>query len=430
MDILRIISIITTFFTAPDLFIEKLINKQFGKLISRYYSQDILYRFNKYQDISQALDPKIIKQVLQKASPTEIKLLEKDIRELQEANNNKLGQQIANDALNSLVSAIEKENKWSGKEKILKRDRYGIAKLNAPHSVNDISKFQSWLGTNPSGIRIGSTRSPYNRNRRRRAKPVNKPSGASPSKPTKTEGNGATPPKPTPSSETSPKTKSPQNKGSSGKSNNFSPPPTNVSQQFSREGKARLIGDGLWKLSSSWVKYGRFEPIANSVLGMLTIWVQSDKDPKHRWYGPYTYPYVNQDIWTAMIQARGKNGTGAGSMMWQYFLRSWLPSALRGWVVSHKDEFTKNNLIKTRAFIKQLTIDYAKTDRTKIVKSQLAFGEKQYQLAKQRAQARQQRGTGIKNPAKIMTQKLAGANKNIKKQVSPTFKVSKGGKKR
>ena len=141
-------------------------------------------------------------------------------------------------------------------------------------------------------------------------------------------------------------------------------------------------------LSSSWVKYGSFQQIKGSVLGMLTIWVQSDNDKKHRKYGPYTYPYVNRDIWISMKIARGKNGTGAGSVMWNFFLRSWLPSELRIYVVKNKEKFDKQTLEANKDLIKRLTTTFAtKVDETKIERSRLAFGKQQYALEKMRIRA-------------------------------------------
>jgi len=93
-------------------------------------------------------------------------------------------------------------------------------------------------------------------------------------------------------------------------------------------------GDGKsesWRtLSSSWLKRGHYIPNGPAT-GTLTIMVNSDKTPG-KWYGPYTYNQVRIETWEAMTQARGKNGTGAGSVFWKDFLHHWMPSKLRKYV--------------------------------------------------------------------------------------------------
>lgn len=47
-----------------------------------------------------------------------------------------------------------------------------------------------------------------------------------------------------------------------------------------------------------------------------------------------TYPAFPQEIWILMTQAKGKNGTGAGTIFWKFWNRKWLPSQLRKYVKS------------------------------------------------------------------------------------------------
>lgn len=84
-------------------------------------------------------------------------------------------------------------------------------------------------------------------------------------------------------------------------------------------------------LSSSWIKKGKFKKISKKFdTGELTIWIQSDKSNKS--YGPYTYPLFERSVWSLMKLAKGKNGTGAGSVFWKYYLHSYYPSAFRKYV--------------------------------------------------------------------------------------------------
>lgn len=81
-------------------------------------------------------------------------------------------------------------------------------------------------------------------------------------------------------------------------------------------------------LSSSWLKKGKLT-ITNksSLYGVLTIMINSDKNPK--WYGPYTYPLISIKTWELMKEQKGKNGSGAGTIFWRYFLDVYYPSQFR-----------------------------------------------------------------------------------------------------
>lgn len=123
-------------------------------------------------------------------------------------------------------------------------------------------------------------------------------------------------------------------------------------------------------LSSSWFKKGLFTKTSKTLKsGLLTSLFQSDTSKNKRWYGPYTYPSFPEEIWLLMTQQRGKNGAGAGSIFWKYWLRSWLPSKLRSYVKKNlKDTLgitkgrqsyyilqAKNiNVSKTTSFINRL----------------------------------------------------------------------------
>lgn len=83
------------------------------------------------------------------------------------------------------------------------------------------------------------------------------------------------------------------------------------------------------KMSSSWIQRGLYNRISNTNNGIMTIFIRSDKDKKKRLYGPYIYPLIPIEVWTAMVRAKGKNGTGAGTVFWRMWLRKWLKSYLR-----------------------------------------------------------------------------------------------------
>lgn len=92
--------------------------------------------------------------------------------------------------------------------------------------------------------------------------------------------------------------------------------------------------------SSSWVKQIMFTNYSNTTgMGRLHILVKSDKGGG--WYGPYVYPSIRYTTFLNMLAAKGKNGSGAGSVMWREFLRTWLPSQLRAYIASN---MRKNNM--------------------------------------------------------------------------------------
>lgn len=73
-------------------------------------------------------------------------------------------------------------------------------------------------------------------------------------------------------------------------------------------------------LSSSWIKKGSWNPVGDGSSGDLTIWTKKGKIG-------YVYPGVSYRIWTAMKGAKGSNGSGAGSIFWTMYLRSFKSSS-------------------------------------------------------------------------------------------------------
>lgn len=162
-----------------------------------------------------------------------------------------------------------------------------------------------------------------------------------------------------------------------------------------KENKTELNKDsqGWVILSSSWFKKGTFYK-SNTQLksGLLTGLFQADTSKNKRWYGPYTYPSFPEEIWVLMTQQRGKNGSGAGSIFWKYWLRSWLPSQLRAYVKKNlKDTLgitkgrksyyilqAKNiNVLKTSAFINRLERGFFRLKTYKTLSS-VEIGSKAY----------------------------------------------------
>lgn len=123
-------------------------------------------------------------------------------------------------------------------------------------------------------------------------------------------------------------------------------------------------------LSSSWFKKGLFYKSNQSLkVGVLQGLFQSDTSKNKRWYGVYTYPNVPEETWNLMKIQKGKNGTGAGTIFWKYFLRGFLPSQIRSYVKKKLKEqkgitkgkqrynvikSTNINVLKTTAFINRL----------------------------------------------------------------------------
>lgn len=86
-------------------------------------------------------------------------------------------------------------------------------------------------------------------------------------------------------------------------------------------------------LSSSWFKKGIYKMTDNNTrTGELTALLQSDNSKKKIWYGPYTWPAFPSETWELMKQQKGKNGSGAGTIFWRYWNKTWLPSQLRNYV--------------------------------------------------------------------------------------------------
>lgn len=168
-------------------------------------------------------------------------------------------------------------------------------------------------------------------------------------------------------------------------------------------------------LSSSWIQLGMFETVNKAArTGNLTIMINSDNNPKQLWYGPYTYPGIKIEIWELMQQAKGKNGTGAGSVFWRYWLHKWLPSQVRAYVKSrlakrmgltHGDvnnilRVNTAQLIRTRQMIFNLEKGFRRTKvgmnsrqilsqqwqqrRINTIKRKIAKQQFNYQVAKMR----------------------------------------------
>lgn len=110
--------------------------------------------------------------------------------------------------------------------------------------------------------------------------------------------------------------------------------PLNDKEKAIKKGNLIDIDSKGWiELSSSWFKKGTFKKNSPSLKqGLLTGLFQSDFAKNKKWYGPYTYPSFPEEIWILMTQQREKNGNGAGSVFWKYWLRSYLPSKLRTYV--------------------------------------------------------------------------------------------------
>lgn len=137
-----------------------------------------------------------------------------------------------------------------------------------------------------------------------------------------------------------------------------------VKEQDNKDKKGWVI------LSSSWLKKGSFYKSNQSLkLGLLQVLIQSDTSKNKRWYGPYTYPNVSEETWNIMKVQKGKNGSGAGTIFWKYFLKGFLPSQIRKYVkkqlkeqkgiTSGKQRYniiksTNINVLKTTAFINRL----------------------------------------------------------------------------
>lgn len=106
-------------------------------------------------------------------------------------------------------------------------------------------------------------------------------------------------------------------------------------------------------LSSSWLKLGAFNLTnEHKQLGILTVMISSDKHPK--WYGAYVYPNVPAEVWIMMTRATGKNGGGAGTVFWNYYLHSFYPSALRAYVKKKLKKQTHGEIWKRENEVRNL----------------------------------------------------------------------------
>lgn len=86
-----------------------------------------------------------------------------------------------------------------------------------------------------------------------------------------------------------------------------------------------LNGDGgeFVQLSSSWLHTGQYKSTTQGI-GTLTVMIRTKK-----LYGPYTYPAVPLKVWNMMKNAKGRNGSGAGTVFWRLYLHQFIHSALR-----------------------------------------------------------------------------------------------------
>lgn len=96
---------------------------------------------------------------------------------------------------------------------------------------------------------------------------------------------------------------------------------TKTQAQAKEKAKEIIQGGGdEAPLSSSWLSYGVWNPVSPiGVSGDLTLTVKTGNS--------YTYPGVPRAVWDAMKLAKGKNGSGAGSVFWNMFLHSFKGSA-------------------------------------------------------------------------------------------------------
>lgn len=67
-------------------------------------------------------------------------------------------------------------------------------------------------------------------------------------------------------------------------------------------------------LSSSWIVSGQWNPLTTGDVGDLTITTKTGDS--------YTYPGVSLKVWEAMKAAKGRNGSGAGTVFWALYLRA------------------------------------------------------------------------------------------------------------
>lgn len=185
-------------------------------------------------------------------------------------------------------------------------------------------------------------------------------------------------------------------------------------------------------LSSSWIKKGQFLQKANSINGTMILWIQSDKDPKHRWYGPYVYPHIDKQLWLLMKEAKGKNGTGAGSIMWKYFLHSWFPSAIRQYLIKNKQYYKKHELEQNIRYANRLSTKFsnlgtpqANKYKSSLIKERLSYkGQKSVIIANSKQELKQAKEKVI-NPLYTFTKTQKNIKKNINKVKRPINRIKR-----
>ena len=94
--------------------------------------------------------------------------------------------------------------------------------------------------------------------------------------------------------------------------------------------------EGQMKLSSSFLQYGLFTIDKNNKNTGKLILAISGKE--------YDFGRVKSSLWLAMVQAKGINGTGAGSVLWNTLWRHKRTNSLStGGVAGSIDNLIKNN---------------------------------------------------------------------------------------
>lgn len=111
-------------------------------------------------------------------------------------------------------------------------------------------------------------------------------------------------------------------------------------------------------LSSSWLTWGSYRQIGNSGLGILSLKTKKGATT-------YIYPAVPYRVWKLMREAQATPppfpkgaGTGAGSVLWKQFLRVWLPSSLRDYVLEHKKDLDQLDINQAQKKINNLQNAY------------------------------------------------------------------------
>lgn len=89
----------------------------------------------------------------------------------------------------------------------------------------------------------------------------------------------------------------------------------------SRKAAAKILGETQDKvsetvrMSSSWIVQCNWTPTnADGSAGEMILWTKNSPIG-------YAYPGVSYRVWTAMKNAKGQNGSGAGTVFWALYLR-------------------------------------------------------------------------------------------------------------